>query len=100
MVRTELAFQQAQQAKREASTALSAGDTRTAVHALRRAKADLLDAMPAAPAAMVTELRDELGMLSQLEDQAVAGDVVRAAKLSSADVAFKSRTRGRHRPSA
>lgn len=97
IVRTELAFQQAQQAKRAASTALSAGDPRTATVALQRARSVLLGAVPGAPAPMAAELHEELALLSDLEHDAVTGDAVRAAKLSSADAAFKSRTRGRHR---
>jgi Ca-activated chloride channel family protein len=99
VVRTELAFQHAQHAKRAASTALSAGDARVATAALQQARTVLLGAVPGAPAPMAAELREELALLLDLEHEAVTGDVARAAKLSSADAAFKSRTRGRHRPS-
>ena len=100
IVRTELAFQQVQQAKRAASTALSAGDSRSARGALRSARSALLDASAAAPAAMAAELNDELLVLAQLEQEVGRGHLGRAAKLSSADASFKSRTRGRNRPSA
>jgi Ca-activated chloride channel family protein len=100
VVRTELAFQQAQQAKREASTALSAGDSGLARDALRLARSALVDASAAAPAGMAAELQDELLVLSGLEAEVHRGDFARAAKLSSVDATFKSRTRGRSRPSA
>lgn len=97
-VRTELAFQHVQRAKRDASTALSAGDTPAAAAALRAAQHAVADAQAGAPAAMAAELHDELELLSQLEDEARFGDANRAAKLSSMDAAFKSRNRGRRRP--
>jgi Ca-activated chloride channel homolog len=94
-VRTELAFQQAQKAKRKASTALSLGDANSARESLRRARTVLFDASTAAPPAMAAELMEELKIVSWLEQESLTGDVRRAAKLSSADAAFKSRTRGR-----
>ncbi|SDT34543.1 Ca-activated chloride channel family protein [Friedmanniella luteola] len=98
VVRTELAFQQAQRAKREASTALSAGDSKSARRSLRAARSALQDACAAAPAAMAAELQDELAVLTELQQQAASGDLAHAAKLSSADASYKSRTRGRTRP--
>jgi Ca-activated chloride channel family protein len=95
VVRTEAAFQQAQQAKREASTAFSSGDPRAATAALHRARMVLGAAAAAAPAPMAGELHDELGMIERLEQEASYGDIARAAKISSADAALKSRTRGR-----
>jgi Ca-activated chloride channel family protein len=100
VVRTELAFQQAQRAKREASTALSAGDSRTAGSALRSARRLVENACAAAPPDLASELHDELAVLSQLEEEARHGDLSRAAKLSSMDSTYKSRNRGRQRPSA
>jgi Ca-activated chloride channel family protein len=100
VVRTELAFQQVQRAKREASTALSAGDAQAAGSSLRTARRMVEDACALAPPEMANELQDELAVLSQLEEEAQYGDVARAAKLSSMDSAYKSRTRGRRRPTA
>ena len=97
VVRTEAAYLRAQRAKREASSALSAGDNRTAAEALRHARTGLLGAAAAAPAPMVAELREEIAMIQSLENEARFGDLSRAAKLTSADAAVKSRTRGRHR---
>ena len=97
VVRTEAAFQRAQQAKRAASTALSVGDPQTAAAGLRAARSELSRAAAGAPAPLVAELDDELELLDRLADEVAYGDVTRAAKLSSADAAFKSRMRGRRR---
>ena len=97
VVRTEAAFQRAQQAKRAASTALSVGDPQTAAAGLRTARSELSRAAAGAPAPLVAELDDELELLDRLADEVAYGDVTRAAKLSSADAAFKSRMRGRRR---
>ena len=95
VVRTEAAFQQAQQAKRVASTAFSSGDSGAAAAALDRARAMLRSAGAGAPAPLAAELSEELRLIDRLAHEAAYGDVARAAKLSSADAAFKSRTRGR-----
>lgn len=49
---------------------------------------------------MAEELREELAVLSELQDQPASGDLAYAAKLSSADASNRSQTRGRNRPSA
>jgi Ca-activated chloride channel family protein len=99
VVRTEVAFQQAQRAKREASTALSAGDASSAESSLRAARQIVEDARAFAPPAMAAELQEELAILSQLEEEVRLGNVSRAAKRSSMDAAYKSRSsRGRRRP--
>jgi Ca-activated chloride channel homolog len=99
-VRTEVAFQQAQRAKREASAAMSAGDSWSAGRSLRRARQLLGEACAAAPAPMAAELAEDLAMVARLQEEMESGQLDRAAKLSSADVAAKSRTRGRDRRSA
>ena len=99
-VRTEFAFQQAQRAKREASSALSAGDTAAAASALGTARRFVQDACAVAPPEMLAELQDELAVLARLDEESRYGDVARAAKLSSMDSAHKSRTHGRHQPPA
>jgi Ca-activated chloride channel homolog len=99
VVRTEVAFQQAQQAKRKASTALSAGDTSSAQSSLRAARRIVEDACALAPPAMTAELQEELAVLSQLEEEVRSGNVSRAAKRSSTDASGKSRSsRSRRRP--
>jgi Ca-activated chloride channel family protein len=99
VVRTELAFQQAQRAKREASSALSVGDRHSAESSLRSARRIVEDACALAPTAMAAELHEELAVLSGLADEASFGDASRAAKLTSMDSSYKSRTRGRRRDS-
>ena len=99
VVRTEVAFQQAQQAKRKASTALSAGDTSSAQSSLQAARRIVEDACALAPPAMTAELQEELAVLSQLEEEVRSGNVSRAAKRSSTDASGKSRSsRSRRRP--
>ena len=49
---------------------------------------------------MAAELAEDLAVIAGLQDEMEAGRLDRAAKLSSADVAAKSRTRGRDRRSA
>jgi Ca-activated chloride channel family protein len=99
VVRTEVAFQRAQHAKREASIALSAGDASAAQTSLRAARRIVEDAGAFAPPAMTAELQDELAVLAQLEEEVRSGNVSRAAKRSSMDASSKSRSsRGRLRP--
>ena len=100
VVRTELAFQQAQRAKRDASSALSAGDVDAAGTALTTGRRIIEQAVRSAPPALAGELRDELEMLDKLTEESRFGDVSFAAKLGSTDSTLKSRTRGRRRPSA
>ena len=92
-VRTELAFQETQVAKRRASGHLSRGETGAALSELRRARDIAMEACAACPEDM--SLRDEVDMVGLLLQEAEYGDVSRAAKLSSSDSSFKSRTRGR-----
>lgn len=48
---------------------------------------------------MTAELQDELAVLSQLEEEVRSGGVSRAAKRSSMDASYKSRSsRGRRQP--
>lgn len=91
MVRSELAFQQTQLAKRRASGLLSCGDVVRATTELRRAHALASEASRANPDDV--SLQEECDVISGLIDEAQLGNVGRAAKLSSADVSRKSRTR-------
>ena len=93
LVRTELAFQETQVAKRRATGHLSRGETGAALSELRRARDIAVEACAACPEDV--SLRDEVDMVGLLLQEAEYGDVSRAAKLSSADSSFKSRTRGR-----
>ena len=95
VVHTELAYQQAQRAKRRASSRLSRGDAQAALVELVSARRALADALDQAPDDLVDELREEVDVITSLEDQAQYGDVNLAAKYSSADATRKGRQRGR-----
>jgi Ca-activated chloride channel homolog len=83
-VRTELLFQQAQEAKRRAADAIARGDERLALVTLDAAGAALADVDPA-----------ERAVLVDLADEVRAGGAARAAKRSRMDHHRKSRKRGR-----
>lgn len=93
-VRTELAFLRTQQAKRAAAERMSAGDAGGAVAEMRAAGAMLRSAMAAAPAPMMADLSEDLAAIDRLTDEAIGGDLSRAAKALSADTSRKSRRRG------
>jgi Ca-activated chloride channel homolog len=97
-VRTELVYLQVQQAKRRASTHLTAGDAEAALGEIQRARVDLRDAIVTAPPAMQSDLAEEAAALDYLADQTQQGMIARAAKYSSMDSHYKSRKRGRLQP--
>jgi len=94
-VRTEIAFQQAQESKRQASAALRRGDTTTADGLLRDAGLALGEAMASAPMAMVDELQAEQTALGELADRTGWDDANLLAKSSYADWHNQTRRRGR-----
>jgi len=94
-VRSELTYQQAQDAKRKASDALRAGDTRGAAQLYEDAGDVLSAAVSAAPQAMAAELSDESVLLRDLARRAIVDDASRVAKFNDADRARKGRKRGR-----
>jgi Ca-activated chloride channel homolog len=89
-VRTELVYQQAQQAKRRASEALRDGDGSTAAVTLAAASARIDELTFASP-----ELDGEREILDELRARAAAGETDWVAKFGRMDQARKSRTRGR-----
>jgi Ca-activated chloride channel family protein len=97
-VRTELVYQQVQQAKRRASRHLSAGDATAALGEIAQARSALSGALPGAPEHMRLELAEESSALDYLADQTEKGMISRAAKYSSHDSYSKSHKRGRHLP--
>lgn len=97
-VRTELAYQQAQEAKRRAGEALRKGAVTEAHHLYTGAGEQLGAACASAPADMVDELKDEAGLLGNLADRAVRDDTRRVSKYGEMDRAYKARMRGRRRP--
>ena len=97
-VTTEVAFQQAQDAKRKASDALRQGDTDTATALLRDAGASLLVAQQAAPAGLAEDLSVEAAELDELADRAQWDDSNRTSK--AAYSSWHSQTRRRGRPAS
>ncbi|MFN8111870.1 MAG: VWA domain-containing protein [Solirubrobacterales bacterium] len=94
-VTTELSFQKAQRAKREASDALAEGDVSRAQQIYRGASAVLDDVdLDQVDASVATEVAEELKMLQLLEMQAES-DQLMARKRGMADHHMKSRKRGR-----
>lgn len=93
-VSTELAFQRAQRAKREATDALRDGDVLRAERLYRGASVQLRGAAPSAPADMAAELAAESTLLDNLAEQASV-DAMSVRKRARADYHMKARRRGR-----
>jgi Ca-activated chloride channel family protein len=98
-VRTELAYLHNQRAKRSAAEYMSGGDAPAALRELRRARGRAAEIRFAAPASMQMELNEDIHAIDLLTAEVSHGDISRAAKSASADVARKSRRRGSARPS-
>ena len=94
-VRSELSYQQAQDAKRKASDALRAGDSAGAARLYADAGDVLSAAASAAPPAMAADISEETDLLRDLADRAIVDDASRVAKFTDADRARKGRKRGR-----
>ena len=94
-VTTELSFQQAQRAKREASDALAAGDVDGARRTWDAASLGLrkLDLSTTAPPEIADEIAAEARVLEELAEQAET-DQVLARKRALADHHMKSRQAG------
>lgn len=92
---TELSFQRAQRAKREASDALAAGDVEHALRTWRGTSTGLRELdLAAAPPEVADEIATEAQVLDGLAEQAET-DQVTARKRALADHHMKSRRRGR-----
>jgi len=98
VVRTELAYLRAQQAKRRFASDLTAGDVDGAMHRLRAGRTALAAALPAAPAHLAHALAEEVHALESLIVETTQGNAARAVRRSSSDAARKSRTHGRTDP--
>ncbi|WP_196278945.1 vWA domain-containing protein [Catellatospora vulcania] len=98
VVRTELVYLQVQEAKRLASRHLSAGASDAALAEIRRAQGAVTDALAAAPPNLRADLDEEVSSLNYLAQQTEQGMIARAAKYSSSDSSYKSRSRGRTLP--
>jgi Ca-activated chloride channel homolog len=91
-VRTELAYQQVQAAKRRAADALRDGDHAAATAAYDDAGAQL-DALTLASAS--PETAEEQAIIAQLRERTATGEAAWAAKFARMDQSRKSRKRGR-----
>ncbi len=96
-VRTEVAFQSAQRAKRDAAEALRRGDTSMARSLYDSAGSALRDFGPLAAPAMASEMEAEAQLLADLSRRAETDDSRRVAKFTEADRHRKARRRGQHR---
>jgi Ca-activated chloride channel family protein len=94
-VTTELSFQRAQRAKREAAEALGRGDLADAQRIYRGASLGLRDTdLSDASDEVVAEIADEVRVLEELAEQS-EHDRIHARKRALADHHMKSRKRGR-----
>ena len=91
-VRTELIYQQVQDAKRKAADALRDGDHAAAARAYDAAGSQLDVLMAACPSA---EIAEEQAVIGELRNRADAGEIDWAAKFSRMDHSRKSSKRGR-----
>ena len=91
-VRTELIYQQVQDAKRKASDALRDGDHRAATEAFDAAGAQLDGLLDVCPS---PELVEERQIIDEMRLRAEAGEAQWAAKFGRMDQSRKSRKRGR-----
>jgi hypothetical protein len=94
-VRSELKYQQAQDAKRKASDALRRGDSASAARFYGEAGDVMSAAMSAAPPGVAEEMSDASELLRDLARRAIVDDASRVAKFTDADRARKGRQRGR-----
>lgn len=96
VVRSELAFQHAQKAKRDAAQAMREGRVDDARRLWADAGQDLADAAGAAPPWQAREMHDEADLMASYASRAEEDDDARRlAKESEADSGWKSRKRGR-----
>jgi Ca-activated chloride channel homolog len=95
VVRTELIYLRAQQAKRRASSHLSSGDTDAALREIQQAQREIAEAQVSAPEALVADLAEEAEALSYLAQETETGSSFRAAKWASASSTAHLQKRGR-----
>ncbi len=95
VVRTELIYLRAQQAKRRASSHLSSGDIDSALKEIQQAQREIAEAQVGAPEALVADLTEEAEMLSYLARETETGSALRASKYASASSSAHLQKRGR-----
>jgi Ca-activated chloride channel family protein len=99
VVRTELVYLRAQQAKRRASGHLGKGDTDSALREIRQAQRDIEAARAGAPDAQAADLAEEAQELEYLVRETEHGSRERSGKYLSASSYRKLQKRGRVMPS-
>jgi Ca-activated chloride channel family protein len=95
VVRTELVYLRAQQAKRRASAHLGSGDPEAALKEIRQAQREIAEARVDAPEALAADLAEEAETLSYLERETESGSASRAGKVLSRSSALRLQKRGR-----
>jgi len=84
VVRTEVAYQRAQQSRKEAADALRKGDVEGGSGIMRLAAMELRDALPTAPAGMADDLAHEADLLMSGAEEALYEPIERSVKANYA----------------
>jgi Ca-activated chloride channel homolog len=95
VVRTELVYLRAQQAKRRAADLLGGGDTDAALKEIQRAQDEIARAQVDAPETLVADLAEEARTLSYLVEETRTGSASRSGKYLSASSLARLQKRGR-----
>jgi len=95
VVRTELVYLRAQQAKRRASNLLSDGDSAAALKEIEQAQREIAQAQVGAPEGLAADLAEEAATLSYLARETETGSASRAGKYLSASSQARLQKRGR-----
>jgi Ca-activated chloride channel family protein len=96
VVRTELVYLRAQQAKRRASNLLSSGDSDAALKEIQQAQREIAQAQVGAPEALAADLAEEAATLGYLARETETGSASRAGKYLSASSQARLQKRGRN----
>ncbi len=99
-VRTEVLFQEAQQAKRRASEALEHGDRVASSGFFDEASDKIAQALSAAPPELVADLQQERSDVDAMRERATWEDMNLMSKTSRASYHERNRKRGRNDPDA
>jgi Ca-activated chloride channel family protein len=95
VVRTELIYLRAQQAKRRASNLLNSGDSAAALKEIQQAQREIAEAHGDAPEALRADLAEEATTLEYLARETEHGSAQRAGKYLSASSQARLQKRGR-----
>lgn len=95
VVRTELIYLRAQQAKRRASNLLSSGNSKAALNEIQQAQREIAQAQADAPESLAADLAEEAATLNYLARETETGSASRAGKHLSASSQARLQKRGR-----